>query len=102
MDRGIQLFGSAAEATGERADDAAATYANRFGEYGREDLSAYRFYVLRPRRVKLFDERALGPGTFVTARVLRDADSCASAPRFTTRRGEGATLLVREPRGEGP
>jgi uncharacterized protein YhbP (UPF0306 family) len=64
-DRGIQLFGSAREAGG----DAAEIYASRFPQY---EPRTYRCYELRPRRIKLFDERALGPGTFVTARVSRD------------------------------
>ena len=64
-DRGIQLFGTAREAAG----DAAEIYAKRFPEY--ED-GRYRRYELRPRRIKLFDERELGAGVFVTARVARD------------------------------
>ena len=66
-DRGIQLFGSAAEAAG---DDAEALYADRFPAYRHEDLGAYRFYRFRPSRLKLFDERELGTGVFVTARVV--------------------------------
>ena len=65
-DRGIQLFGEARE----REDEAEAVYAERFGaRVGK--LTGYRFYVLRPRRLKLFDERELGGGVFVTARVSR-------------------------------
>jgi hypothetical protein len=66
-DRGIQLFGLA----GEVADpgEAEALYARRFPEYDREKLGAYRFYLFRPDRIKLFDERELGGGVFVTARV---------------------------------
>jgi uncharacterized protein YhbP (UPF0306 family) len=64
-DRGIQLFGVA----GETSRDGEAAYAARFPGYEDSRLDAYRFYELVPRRVKLFDERALGPGTFVTARV---------------------------------
>ena len=33
------------------------------------DLDAYRFYRLRPRRIKLFDEHALGGATWVTVAV---------------------------------
>jgi hypothetical protein len=36
------------------------------------DLSAYRFYFFSPRRLKLFEKRALGAGTFVAARIARD------------------------------
>jgi uncharacterized protein YhbP (UPF0306 family) len=68
-DRGIQLFGTARELAGAPADDAAAVYARRFAAYRPEQLAAYRCYELRPRRVKLFHEPALGPRVFVTARV---------------------------------
>jgi len=71
-DRGIQLFGSAREASGRSAEEAERTYRRRFRAYRRDDFSDYRLYLLRPRRIKLFDEPALGPGTFVTARVGRD------------------------------
>jgi uncharacterized protein YhbP (UPF0306 family) len=71
-DRGIQLFGSAREARGEHRNQAETLYAKRFPDFTAADLSAYRFYVFRPRRLKLFDERALGAGTFVTARLTRD------------------------------
>jgi len=65
-DRGIQLFGSAREA----GADAGAVYGGRFPEFA--ELTAYRLYELVPRRVKLFDELALGAATFVTARVARE------------------------------
>lgn len=64
-DRGIQLFGSA-RAGGADADE---VYASRFPDFRGSRLASYRFYELVPRRLKLFDEEALGPGTFVTARV---------------------------------
>src|ERR687888_470269 len=66
-DRGIQLFGDARSG----APDAEEVYARRFAAY--EPFEAYRFYELVPRRVKLFDERALGRATFVSARV-RDGE----------------------------
>jgi uncharacterized protein YhbP (UPF0306 family) len=68
-DRGIQLFGSAVRAIGRSAQEAQRTYAGRFPEFDAEDFADYRFYVLRPRLVKLFDEQALGSGVFVTAKV---------------------------------
>ena len=72
-DRGIQLFGSAREPRGQNADRAARLYSKRFPAFTEaDDLTAYAFYLLRPRRLKLFDERELGAGTFVTARVTRD------------------------------
>jgi uncharacterized protein YhbP (UPF0306 family) len=64
-DRGIQLFGSACLA----GDDAEDVYASRFPEFRESRLASYRYYELVPRRLKLFDEETLGPGTFVTARV---------------------------------
>lgn len=64
-DRGIQLFGSAREGDGS----AERLYAERFPEYRPGEVSAYRVYRFRARRLKLFDERALGTGVFVTVRV---------------------------------
>jgi uncharacterized protein YhbP (UPF0306 family) len=66
-DRGIQLHGSAREATDAAAAHRA--YVERFPDVRPGELGAYRFYSFRPRRLKLFDEEALGPGWFVTARV---------------------------------
>lgn len=66
-DRGIQLFGSTRELRGRDARAAEQLYAARFKAYS--DIGAYRFYRLRPRRMKLFDERALGGATFVTVSV---------------------------------
>ena len=65
-DRGIQLFGEARPGSGDAGD----VYAARFPDY--EGFEAYRAYELVPSRMKLFDERALGAATFVTARVGRD------------------------------
>lgn len=68
-DRGIQLFGTAREVEGTDAQGPETLYAKRFPEYRPEDLGAYRFYVFRPRRLKLFDERTLGTGVFITASI---------------------------------
>ena len=70
-DRGIQLFGRTREMERLAADRFEAVYAARFAEYKGSETSAYRFYVMRPLRLKLFDEEALGEGVFVTARVTR-------------------------------
>ena len=70
-DRGIQLFGSARELTGKAVGEGEALYGARFRRYRPDKLSEYRFYRFRPRRLKLFDERGLGAGRFVTARVTR-------------------------------
>ena len=71
-DRGIQLFGTARQVAGSAADDAEQLYAARFPGYHQAELSApYGLYVLRPQRIKLFDEREFGTAVFVTARVER-------------------------------
>ena len=69
-DRGIQLFGKARELRGRAALDAQRLYARRFRAYEGE-LPAFRFYRLLTRRMKLFDERVLGGGTFVSVSVQR-------------------------------
>jgi len=69
QDRGIQLFGSAREIAESEAGEAEAIYGSRFPQYAPGELGAYRLYDFRPRRMKLFDERELGGGRFVTARV---------------------------------
>jgi uncharacterized protein YhbP (UPF0306 family) len=66
-DRGIQLFGSASEATGSARREAERSYARRFPDY--TDAGDYRFYRFRPRRLKLFDETVFGSGVFVSAAV---------------------------------
>jgi uncharacterized protein YhbP (UPF0306 family) len=71
-DRGIQLFGSAHEVRCGDAKQAETLYTKRFRDFAEADLSAYSFYLFRPRRLKLFDEGTLGAGTFVTARIARD------------------------------
>jgi uncharacterized protein YhbP (UPF0306 family) len=68
-DRGIQVLGTAQEAS--RSDAAEELYATRFSAYHETELTAYKFYVLRPQRIKLFDEREFGTGVFVTARFAR-------------------------------
>ncbi len=73
-DRGIQLFGSGRELSGKAAKEAERIYSNRFPDYRREDNSAYAFYGLRPRSLKLFDEPTLGRGVFVTARIAAEGD----------------------------
>ena len=60
------------EETAYTVRDVEALYAARFPDYDAASMSAYRFYVLRPRRLKVFDEHELGAGVFVTARLARD------------------------------
>ena len=67
-DHGIQLFGAARELRGRDSRMAEELYAARFKAFD-ADLDAYRFYRLRPRRIKLFDEHALGGATWVTVAV---------------------------------
>jgi len=69
-DRGIQVFGRARELRGPLSLEAESLYAKRFRAY-EGDLPAFRFYRLATRRMKLFDERVLGGGTFVTVSVQR-------------------------------
>ena len=71
FDRGIQLFGTARELTARAANEAARLYGRRFTKYARDELRAYRVYRFRPRTLKIFHERELGGGTFVTAKVAR-------------------------------
>jgi uncharacterized protein YhbP (UPF0306 family) len=71
QDRGIQVFGRARALRGREARDAFRAYGRRF-ESDEEILGRFVAYRLRPSRLKLFDERAFGSGTFVTARVVRD------------------------------
>jgi len=68
-DRGIQLFGTALDLDRSEAGDAETLYAARFPAYDRAEMGGYSFYRFRPRRIKLFDERELGAGVFVTARI---------------------------------
>ena len=68
-DRGIQLFGAAHQSTGGEASRAEALYAGRFPDFEPKSFAAYRFYVFRPARVKLFDENELGAGRFIVAAV---------------------------------
>jgi uncharacterized protein YhbP (UPF0306 family) len=71
-DRGIQLFGRARELHHTAAQNAAAIYNERFASAAQTDLRAYRVYRCQPQRMKLFDERTLGAGTFVTVHIRRD------------------------------
>lgn len=83
-DRGLQLFGTCAEARGAEAGRAARLYGRRFPLYTkwlrgatRDDqrrasvLRSYRFYRFVPASVKILDEAEFGGGVFVIARVER-------------------------------
>jgi uncharacterized protein YhbP (UPF0306 family) len=68
-DRGIQLFGTAQEATSQDLPHAQELYRRCFPAYNPTG-GGYRCYRFRPHRMKLFDEKTLGAGVFVTAAVL--------------------------------
>ena len=67
-DRGIQVFGAARELRGRSADEAQRLYVARV-RAATDIGKTYRFYRLRPARLKMFDETKLGGATWVTARV---------------------------------
>jgi uncharacterized protein YhbP (UPF0306 family) len=94
-DQGIQLFGSGRELTGRAAREAEDVYVERFPAFARRDLGAYRFYRVRSRRMKLFDEREFGEGVFVTATIRRGGEVTWDRTEIV-RAGEGST-----PAGEG-
>lgn len=73
-DRGIQLMGAARELSGRTAAEAERLYAQRFPAYTHTVPAGYRFYRFNPRRLKVFDEQALGGGVFVTALVRRGGE----------------------------
>src|SRR6266511_4987062 len=52
-DCGIQLFGAARGLEGAVVDAAEGHYAKRFAGYRREDLGAYRFYLLDRKSTRL-------------------------------------------------
>jgi uncharacterized protein YhbP (UPF0306 family) len=71
-DRGIQLFGTARPVGARAARECAALYGRRFPGYAQTEPTDYHLYRFTPRRVKIFDEPALGAGVFVTATVSRN------------------------------
>jgi uncharacterized protein YhbP (UPF0306 family) len=68
-DRGIQLFGTARATAGRLSQEKAGIYRKRFPDYEGPEFGAYQLYRFRPRGIKVFDERVLGSGVFVTASV---------------------------------
>ncbi|MDE1819929.1 MAG: pyridoxamine 5'-phosphate oxidase family protein [Euryarchaeota archaeon] len=77
QDAGIAMDGVAKECRGTDETAAESTYARRFKGYRTWTRSSefsrfgrrYRFYTFTPTSLKVFDERRLGPGLFLTARV---------------------------------
>jgi uncharacterized protein YhbP (UPF0306 family) len=86
-DRGIQLFGSARRVGRRGAHQAKSTYARRFGRYRGDAVSGYDFYRFRPHRFKLFDEKTLGEGVFVTATVRATGVEWKRTEIYRPRRG---------------
>lgn len=79
--RGVQLFGTAEEASGSMAEEAEHWYGSRFPAYPTWKASLaegdvarqYRFYRVIVSAVKMLDEEALGDALFVHAAVVRAA-----------------------------
>lgn len=83
-DRGLQLFGTCAEARESEAGRAERLYGRRFPLYSKwvkgatkdeqrraSVLRSYRFYRFLPATVKILDEAEFGGGVFVTVKVRR-------------------------------
>jgi uncharacterized protein YhbP (UPF0306 family) len=76
-DRGLQLFGMCKQVTGREASQADRLYGKRFAKYSAwkanftSDSSGrdYRFYRFITSELKVFDEKELGSGIFVLAKV---------------------------------
>jgi uncharacterized protein YhbP (UPF0306 family) len=68
-DRGLQLFGTCAEAAGAGA---ARCYAARFPDYATEQTPPeYRLYGVTVHSLKILDEREFGDAVFVCAQLSR-------------------------------
>jgi uncharacterized protein YhbP (UPF0306 family) len=76
-DRGLQLFGVCKKVTGREMSKADKLYGERFAKYTawKADLPSdssgrdYRFYRFVTTELKVFDEKELGAGIFVVAKV---------------------------------
>lgn len=101
-DCGVALYGTAREVPTVDQPVAERLYGNRFPGFRRWQkslrrgaaASGWRFYRFTPRSVKVFDERSLGSGVFVTAAVRR-----RSSGRRLARRG--LTAVRHRPRRRG-
>jgi uncharacterized protein YhbP (UPF0306 family) len=82
-DSGLQLFGTCKQAIGREAIKADKLYGKRFAEYNawKADLASdspgqdYQFYKFTTTELKVFDEKELGSGIFVLAKVKRQTRS---------------------------
>lgn len=78
-DRGVQLFGTCARATGALAGKAERLYGRHFRGFPRwwaglaadDAAREYRFYRFAVRSLKVIDDRAFGGAVFVSAVVVR-------------------------------
>jgi hypothetical protein len=76
-DKGLQMFGTCAVASGARASKAEQLYARRFAQYARwkagrkpgDAARAYRFFRFVPQKLKVLDELEFGEALFVSAAV---------------------------------
>jgi len=77
-DRGMQLFGTGAQARGPQATKAEGLYGKRFTDYAKWNAGlntaavgrTYRFYRFNARKLKVLDEAEFGEAVFVIG-VLR-------------------------------
>ncbi|MCI4320258.1 MAG: pyridoxamine 5'-phosphate oxidase family protein [Thermoplasmata archaeon] len=91
-DRGVQLFGTTRQLSGEAAKRAARVYARRFRGFrgwvrsASAAEGAFRLvpFGFTPRALTLFDERRFGSGVFVNVRIPRRKRR-ASSPRRRAR-----------------
>lgn len=82
-DCGLQLFGTCKQVSGREASKAGRLYGDRFAEYRAWKYSLdldspgrdYQFYKFATTELKVFDEKELGAGIFVRAKVQRHTRS---------------------------
>ena len=88
-DRGLQLLGMCKQVAGREVSKADKLYSKRFTEYAtwKANLASdtlgldYRFYRFVTAELKVFDEKELGAGIFVVARVKSAIDATSSKLR---------------------
>ena len=88
-DRGLQLLGMCKQVAGREVNKADKLYSKRFTEYAtwKANLASdtlgldYQFYRFVTAELKVFDEKELGAGIFVVARVKSAIDATSSKLR---------------------
>jgi len=88
-DRGLQLLGMCKQVAGREVSKADKLYSKRFTEYAtwKANLASdtlgldYQFYRFVTAELKVFDEKELGAGIFVVARVKSAIDATSSKLR---------------------